>query len=103
MRLTPLEGVKNDQVAGIIEAIDKAREDFHVRTRDVRVGFGVMCVVQAELRRRGYKGLEWGDGDVDVDVMLGLLRGRLGRDVRQLGTIVKWVFVLVFFLWGLRC
>jgi len=57
----------------------------------VRVGFGIMWTIQMELRKLGYKGLEWGlDGDGGcVDVMLDLLRGRLGRDVRQLGMIVK--------------
>lgn len=50
-----------------------------------------MWTIQTELRKLGYKGLEWGlDGDGGcVDVMLDLLRGRLGRDVRQLGIIVK--------------
>ena len=56
----------------------------------MRLGFGIMCSVQTELRKMGYKGLDWGSGDeVGVDVMIDLLRGRLGRDVRQLGMIVK--------------
>lgn len=88
---------KSQSVAGIIENVNKAREGFYARVRDVRVGFGIMWIIQAELRSLGYKGLEWGfdgDGDGDgggggVDVMLDLLRGRLGRDVRQLGMIVK--------------
>jgi origin recognition complex subunit 3 len=91
-----LKAAKTDlsAVSDIMEVIDKVREDFHSRARDMRVRFGVIRTVQAEFRRWGYKGLEWefeGEGDVGVnlDVMIDLLRGRLGRSVRQLGTIVK--------------
>ena len=89
----PFKTTKNDKsqsVDGIIETVNKAREDFYTGMRDVRVGFGIMWTIQAELKKLGYKGLEWGSGDdVGVDVMIDLLRGRLGRDVKQLGMIVK--------------
>lgn len=56
----------------------------------MRVGLGIMFAIQGELRKSGYKGLEWAsEGDGEMEVMLGLLRGRLGRDVKKLGTIVK--------------
>lgn len=75
-----------------MEAIDKAREAFYARARDMRVGFGIILIIQAELRKSGYKGLEWaseGGSDIGVDVMIDVLRGRLGRDVRHLCTIVR--------------
>lgn len=81
---------KSSSIATVVKAVDKMREAFYSRARHMRVGFGIMCTIQGELRTLGYKGLEWAsEGDGEMDVMLDLLRGRLGRDVRQLGMIVK--------------
>lgn len=77
----------------VVAAVDIAREQFYRKANDMRLGLGIILRIQAELKSHGYRGLSW-SFDVDKDnglcaAMLGALRGRLGRDVKQLGMFVK--------------
>ena len=79
--------------AAIATLVDNAREQFHRKAIDMRLGFGIMMSVQTELRKYGHTGLEWSpDVDKDgglCDAMMDLLRGRLVRDVKHLRTLTK--------------
>ena len=79
--------------AAIATIINNARQQFHGKAIDMRLGFGIMMRVQTELRQHGHTGLEWSpDVDKDgglCDAMMDVLRGRLVRDVKHLRTLTK--------------
>lgn len=60
--------------------------------RRTRMAFGLMRLVRAFMLKQGWKSAG-GDGDAKEvgEDMAQALRGRLGRDTRYLGTMVKYV------------
>ncbi|KAG5639781.1 hypothetical protein H0H81_000061, partial [Sphagnurus paluster] len=77
----------------IIASIDAARTAFRTRARHVRIALGLVRLAQGFMAQNGYKGLGWspeaqapllGDG-----VLVDVLAGGLGADVKFLGALVK--------------
>lgn len=83
--------------AALLESIDGARAAFRRAARRRRVGVGLMRAVKRWLRGRGWKttaenaGRRGGGKEAEeaVDMMCRVLRGRLGREGRWLGSMVK--------------
>ncbi|KAF5384129.1 hypothetical protein D9615_003352 [Tricholomella constricta] len=79
-------------LSSLITSIDNARTSFYSRVRRLRIGFGIVKLVQDFMTKQGYKGLDWGlhPGGVSIlDVMNDVLRGKSGSDVKFLGTMVR--------------
>ena len=77
----------------IIDKVDRARESFYSHARNLRIGFGIMMRMQTFLEKQGYKGLQWSadlhkEGGL-CEVMVDVLRGKLGRDIKLLGMFTK--------------
>ena len=82
----------------IVSQVNRARENFYVHARNLRIGFGIMRCIQAFLEGRGYKGLQWSadprqDGGL-CEAMIDVLRGNVGRDVKDLGILTKSISFL---------
>ena len=82
----------------IVTQVNRARESFYAHARNVRIGFGMMRCIQSFLERQGYKGLQWSadprqDGGL-CEAMIDVLRGNVGRDVKDLGILTKSNFFL---------
>jgi len=88
-----IDATGSQSSVAVVSAVNTAREQFYGKARDLRLGFGVILRIQKELKSHGYKGLDWSfDEDKDNSLcaaMLDALRGRLGRDVKHLGILVK--------------
>ncbi|KAG6902728.1 hypothetical protein C0995_012392 [Termitomyces sp. Mi166 len=79
-------------ISSLIAATDNARTDMYSRARRLRIGFGIVKLIQDFMTSQGYKGLDWDNpikGIGNIDVMISALRGGLGSDVKFLGTMVK--------------
>ncbi|KAG6856100.1 hypothetical protein H0H87_007436 [Tephrocybe sp. NHM501043] len=74
-------------MSSLISAIDDARTAVYSRARRLRVGFGIAKLVHDFMIGQGYKGLGW--GDLNIDVMILALQGGLGPDIKYLGVMVK--------------
>ncbi|KAG5338495.1 hypothetical protein C0989_007267 [Termitomyces sp. Mn162] len=79
-------------IPSLIAATDDARNSMYSRARQMRVGFGIVKLIQDFMTSQGYKGLDWDNSakGVDIiDVMIGALQGDLRSDVKYLGTMIK--------------
>ncbi|KAG5642531.1 hypothetical protein DXG03_002604 [Asterophora parasitica] len=80
------------RLVSLISSVDDARTLFYSRARRLRIGFGILKLVQAFMTNQGYKGLNWAHqpgGMGILDVMNDALRGKLGSDIKYLGTMVR--------------
>lgn len=76
----------------ILVAVDEARIEFYHRARRVRIGFGIIKLVQEFLTQQGHKGLNWdrhSERTPVLDVMIDVMRGKVGSNVKVLGSIVR--------------
>ncbi|GLB39805.1 putative origin recognition complex (ORC) subunit 3 N-terminus [Lyophyllum shimeji] len=75
----------------LIASVNNARGSFRARARRLRTGFGILKLVQKFMEQQGYKGLGWNlpGGAGILDVMNDVLLGKIGQDVKFLGTMVK--------------
>ncbi|KAF9467688.1 origin recognition complex subunit 3 N-terminus-domain-containing protein [Collybia nuda] len=81
-----------DTIPALIATIDYARTTFYSRIRRLRIGSRLIQLVQKFMKTQGYKGLDWDQrpgGSSILDVMVDILRGKLGAGVKFLGTMVK--------------
>jgi origin recognition complex subunit 3 len=78
----------------ILAAVDKARTEFYRRARRLRIGFGLIKLAQEFMMQQGYKGLNWNqhpEGTPVLDVMIDVMRGKVGSDVKFLGSMVRYL------------
>lgn len=80
---------RNQSIPSLIEAVDQVRIAFHTHARNLRVGFRLLIMVQGWMKKQGYKSAE---SDLTVIEMMGdAMRGRLGRQGKWIGTMIKCV------------
>jgi len=77
-------------LSSLLGVITDCRVGFHERCRRFRVGFGLLLRVRRFVLDLGYKSVESEeDGKSILDVMSRGLRGRLTRDWKYLGLVIK--------------
>lgn len=81
------------QTSAIVAQVDRARESFYVHAQNLRIGFGIMMLMQTFLEKQGYKGLQWSadphkEGGL-CEAMVDVLRGKVGGDIKHLGMLTK--------------
>lgn len=79
-------------VATVIASMDNARVAFKTRARRLRLGFGILKLIQDFMTEQGYKGLAWDkhpDGLALLEVMADVLRGTVGPDIKFLGSMIR--------------
>ncbi|KAF8803363.1 hypothetical protein BYT27DRAFT_7226028 [Phlegmacium glaucopus] len=84
---------RSQTLPAIIAEVNRARKSFFAHARNLRIGFRIMMCIQAFLEKQGYKGLEWSadprkEGGL-CEAMVNVLRGKLGGDIKRLGTFTK--------------
>jgi len=89
----------NQDPSALLESVDAARLEYKVRARRVRVGFRLLRTVQNFMLRQGYKSAA-SERSVP-EMMIGAMKGKLGRDGNYLGTMVKCVVVTFCSVWTL--
>lgn len=77
---------KKGEISAVLETISEARKDFSVSYKNFKVGFSLVMKVRTFMLDVGYK---TADGDGVLEMMSKGLRGRLSRDWRYLGTMIK--------------
>lgn len=78
----------------ILALVDEARAEFYHRARRIRIGFTIIKFVQEFMMQQGYKGLNWEqhpEGTPILDMMVDVLRGKIGSDVKFLGSMVRYL------------
>lgn len=78
----------NQNPATVLASIDEARINFRAKMSKTRVALGLMKRVNDFMFNNGWKGIVERN---DVEWLCEALKGRLGRDGKYLGTMVKWV------------
>ena len=81
----------------ILATVDEARKEFYHRARRVRVGFGIIKLVQEFMMQQGYKGLNWNqhpEGTPVLDMMIDIMRAKVGSDIQILGSMVRYLAFL---------
>ena len=78
----------------IVSQVNRARENFYVHARNLRIVFGIMRCIQAFLERQGYKGLQWSsdphkDGGL-CEPMADVFCGKVGRDIKLLPSQISF-------------
>ena len=82
---------RND-LSSLLGVITDCRAKFHEECLKFRIGFGLVLRVRKFILDLGYKSVESEeDGKSILDVMSRGLRGRLTRDWKYLGMVIKWV------------
>jgi origin recognition complex subunit 3 len=76
----------NQSVPSLLASIDEARTEFRTKMRKTKVALGLMKRVKEFMLKQGWRSA---DERSQVELMLEALKGRLGRDGRYLGTMVK--------------
>ncbi|KIM92135.1 hypothetical protein PILCRDRAFT_810149 [Piloderma croceum F 1598] len=76
----------NQSVPFLLASIDEARTGFRTKMRKTKVALGLMKRVKEFMLRQGWRSA---DERSQVELMFEALKGRLGRDGRYLGTMVK--------------
>lgn len=80
---------RND-LPSLLSVITDCRVKFHEQCRKFRIGFGLLLRVRRFVLDLGYKSVESEeDGKSILDVMSRGLRGRLTRDWKYLGLVIK--------------
>jgi origin recognition complex subunit 3 len=74
-------------ILSLISSVDSARVAFRAKMRKTKVALGLMKRVKDYMLRQGWKSA---DDRSAVELMVEALKGRLGRDGRYLGTMVKY-------------
>ncbi|KAG6830996.1 hypothetical protein H0H92_013468 [Tricholoma furcatifolium] len=77
------------ELSSIIDGTNRARASVYSRARRMRIGFGILSLVQDFVTNEGYKGLDWGHGIIDVMIRVLQGRGALKSDLKFLGIIVR--------------
>ena len=76
------------------DQVNRARENFYVHARNLRIGFGIMRYIQASLERQGYKGLQWSSDPHKhgglCEPMADVFRGKVGRDIKLLPSQISF-------------
>lgn len=88
-----------ESVPALLVSVDDVRNEFYSRVRRLRIGSGLLRLVQDFMTSQGYKGLDWDQrpsGISILDVMVDVLRGKLGSGIKFLGTMVKYANILLF-------
>jgi origin recognition complex subunit 3 len=75
-------------IPSLLASVDDARVAFKTKMRKTKVALGLMKRVKEFMLRQG---LRSADDRNAVDFMIAAMRGRLGRDGRYFGTMVKYV------------
>jgi origin recognition complex subunit 3 len=74
--------------------VDEARSELYHRVRKIRIGFTIIKFVQEFMMQQGYKGSNWDqrpEGTPILDMMIDVLRGKIGSDVKFLGSMVRYL------------
>ena len=79
-------------LSSLLDVITDCRANFHRRCQKFRIGFSLLLHVQKFVLCMGSKSVESEeDGKSVLDVMNRGLRGRLTRDWKHLGSVIKYV------------
>jgi len=83
---------KRNSPAIVAAAIDDARTNFRSRVTRLRLGFGIVKLIQEFLTTEGYKGLGWNNerGVPVLDVFVDVLRSTFDPEIKALGGIVRY-------------
>jgi origin recognition complex subunit 3 len=76
-------------VPALLNSIDEARQEFKMRARRVRIAFWLMKLIRDFMLRHGYKSAA-PEGSVP-ELMIAAVSGKLGKESKYLGTMVKCV------------
>lgn len=79
---------RND-LSSLLGVLTDCRVKFHEQCRKFRIGFGLLLRVRKFVLDLGYKSVESEDGKSLLDVMSRGLRGRLTKDWKYLGLVIK--------------
>lgn len=74
------------ELSALLETISEARNEFRTSYKNFKVGFSLIMKVRQFMLEAGYK---TADGDGVLEMMSKGLRGRLSRDWKYLGTMIK--------------
>ena len=91
--LTTADVEKRYSPATVAAAIDDTRAGFCSRATHLRLGFGIVKLIQEFLTAEGYKGLGWNnerEGVAVLDVFVDVLRGTFDPEIKALGGIVRY-------------
>lgn len=90
-----LDRIQIDQhspsVESLLKAVSAARTDARGQAKKMRLGFQVWDVIRKLMQGEGYKTTTGRPEDNGLGFMLRAVRGRLGKDVKYLGLMVKYV------------
>jgi origin recognition complex subunit 3 len=80
-------------LSSLLGVITDCRASFREKSQKFRIGFGVLLLVRKFVLDLGYKSVESEeDGRTILDVMSRGLRGRLARDWKYLGLVIKCAY-----------
>lgn len=89
-QLSQWKSDRND-LSSLLSVITDCRVKFREQCQKFRVGFGLLLRVRKFVLDLGYKSVESDeDGKSVLDVMSRGLRGRLTRDWKYLGLVIRW-------------
>jgi hypothetical protein len=101
-RAKPLDTEQDfEALSNILHAVDEARRAFNSRARQLKIAFRIMMCVRQWMITHGYRSADpaasqtssgrAGHAETVLQLLLRIVKGEVGRDIRWLGMMIKCV------------
>lgn len=91
-----LDNEESPTIEGLLDAVSAARSLAHKQARKMRIGFQTMCLVKQFMHAQGYKTTTGRPEETSLELMTRVVRGRVSKEVKYLGMMVKYVALIRF-------